>query len=166
MCRPFGTRLFNLTYPALPCRAPGCSVPAGLLPLRRLRKALLSQTGRPPIAVSFSALIKVSKSSNRLTWIFVPGTSSVSAAVQACPMHWRPVLDVGSMIQTQGTPMCRCLGVGVIRRKNFYDEHRSIDGYFRLRTSRYEHDIWDADTGWGDLYSLPGNSHLNRPVFS
>ena len=30
MCRPFGTRLMNLAYPALPCRATGCSVPAGL----------------------------------------------------------------------------------------------------------------------------------------
>jgi hypothetical protein len=31
MCRPFGTRLINLSYPALPCRATGCFVPAGLL---------------------------------------------------------------------------------------------------------------------------------------
>ena len=30
MCRPFGTRLMNLVYPALPCRATGCSVPTGL----------------------------------------------------------------------------------------------------------------------------------------
>jgi hypothetical protein len=35
LCRPCGTRVIDLGYPALPCRATGCSVPAGLLSLLR-----------------------------------------------------------------------------------------------------------------------------------
>jgi len=27
MCRPYGTRVIDLIYPALTCRATGCSVP-------------------------------------------------------------------------------------------------------------------------------------------
>ena len=40
LCRPFGTRPICRSYPALPCRAIGCSVPAGLLSLRHLSMAL------------------------------------------------------------------------------------------------------------------------------
>jgi hypothetical protein len=32
LCRPCGTRLITFSYPALPCRATGCAVPAGLVP--------------------------------------------------------------------------------------------------------------------------------------
>jgi hypothetical protein len=31
MCRPFGTRVINLFYPALTHRATGCAVPTGLV---------------------------------------------------------------------------------------------------------------------------------------
>jgi hypothetical protein len=34
LCRPFGTRAIDLTYPALTCRATDCSVPAGLASLQ------------------------------------------------------------------------------------------------------------------------------------
>jgi hypothetical protein len=40
MCRPFGTRLISLPYPALPCRATGCSVPAGLFSLLHPSRAV------------------------------------------------------------------------------------------------------------------------------
>ena len=40
LCRPFGTRPICRSYPALPCRAIGCSVPAGLLSLRHLSMTL------------------------------------------------------------------------------------------------------------------------------
>jgi hypothetical protein len=36
MCRPYGTRLIAFSNPALPCRATGCAVPAGLFSLRWL----------------------------------------------------------------------------------------------------------------------------------
>jgi hypothetical protein len=43
LCRPSGTPLINLGYPALPCRAIGCSVPAGLVPLRQADLAYLTR---------------------------------------------------------------------------------------------------------------------------
>jgi hypothetical protein len=55
------------------------------------------------------------------------------------------------------------LGICVVWRKDFYDEHGRIDGYFRLRTSRDQHDVRNADTGGRNLYSLL-RGNLDRPA--
>src|SRR5579859_1192600 len=54
LCRPPGTRSFPLAYPALPCRALDCSVPAGL-DLHPLATDLLSHSIHFQIALRGNA---------------------------------------------------------------------------------------------------------------